>query len=173
MGRDDGDWQYIDGDKLLSQITVSGNGQRVWGLEDGTNKIYYYLNTAADTPDKKCAIKTVHGTYIRFRSDKDIVDQATAIGSHEKFEIVQHDGYVSVRSIAHNTYLRFQKNRSIVDQQTYVGGWGKFEIVGDLSGTFSLRNKKWGTYLRADSNRAIVDQQTFIGGWEKFQCVPI
>jgi len=171
-GRDDSEpWQSKDCDYVLSKVQVSGDGQHVWGLEEGSNSIYY-LNQPPEPV--LCAIKTVHNTYLRFQSNQDIVDQQTSIGSHEKFEIVQGDGYVGIKSLAHDTYLRFQKDRSVVDQQTFIGGWEKFEIVGSLEGTFSIRNKKWGTYLRADkNNRNIVDQQTYIGGWEKFQCVPI
>jgi len=123
------------------------------------------------------SLKSVHGTYLRADSNKNVVDQQTFVGPNEKWLLSQEgqdgdskiprDAKVFALKSYQGSYLRADPKKDIIDQQTFIGPNEKWNIIPQ-GNHYALQNQVYATYLRADSNKDIVDQQTFIGPYEQW-----
>lgn len=170
-GRDDLYCHNYSGSKWLDYADASGHfGGTDWagtvlpnsfcGLYDG----------------QQIALGTTHGRFVQARSEGWgwMVDQATQVGSWERFTVECH-GEKAALHTHHGRYLTARNASSDYDvsQQSVVGGWEKFIPVAQDDGSWSFLTYH-GRYLMASDEVSDYEmkQQTRAGSWERFSVIP-
>jgi hypothetical protein len=105
-----------------------------------------------------------------------LIASATAIGTAERFEIVDRgSGNIALRAVVNARYVCAENAGAnpLIANRTAVGGWETFALVRNSNGSVSLRAQANGKYVVAENAgaAALIANRTTIGQWEQFDLI--
>jgi hypothetical protein len=151
---------------------------------DGGRMLKGQLPLTATRPTQPSATPTgtvslrarVNGRYVTAAGGSALVAGATAVGTNERFDLVDRGGgAIALRARSNGQYVCADNAGAapLVANRTAVGPWETFALVRNPDGTVSLRAQANNDYVCAENAgaAALIANRTAIGDWEKFDLV--